>query len=194
MSRRNRRSKVSHPGIGSEKARESGPVKDLDLSKIKGAQEKLNQIQNEEQSGQEEEDSTPAPELQDLRDLIFLGRSKEMIEVGNFKFEIETLNNDEKVALLEDLSLAGKDVAFYIRPYTLSRTVVSVNNVALESMYSMYGGQEEDLDVIDKRLFVINKWQASLVETLFKKYEELVDRSYSFFNPESLEDKEKLKK
>jgi hypothetical protein len=187
-----RRSRTTHPGIGSGKSRTDKPD-ELDLSRVAGAQEMLEQLQQEDEEQEPAEAAEVPAELMDLKELIFLGRSSQLVEFGGYKFEIQTLTTDQKRDLVKDLSLTGKDIAVFIRPYTLARAIGSINGVPLERLYEVYGGEEE-ADSIDRRLFVLDKLQSVLIEKLFAEYEKLVEKSDSIFTPESAEDKKKLKK
>jgi hypothetical protein len=187
-----KRSRVSHSGIGSQKARTSAPAADIDTQKIAGAQAMLDKLQEVEGEPEEvEDDSTPAG-LRDLRELIFLGRTSKVVEIEKFKFEISTLSSNEKKELVINLGLKGaRDLAAHIRTETMAIAIRSVNGVPLEDLYGIYGGADDSASDSERRSFVVGEMQSTLVEQLFKVYEELLEKSESVLKPE---DKADLKK
>ncbi len=184
------RSRVSHSGIGSGKSRASSAPETADLSKVSGAQAMLDKLQESDQQEEapKEEPEELKAELKDLRELIFLGHSVEVVEFGGFKFEISTLGSKEKRELVIALGLKGsRDLAAHIRNETMGFAVRTINGVPLENLYELYGGDDEKADTYTKRIFVIESLQSNLVEALFKVYEKLVDESDKVLSPEGRE-------
>lgn len=184
-----KRSRVSHSGIGSQKARTSAPAADIDTQKIAGAQAMLDKLQEVEEEPEEVEDSSASAGLRDLRELIFLGRVMDEIKIDGFSFEMSTLTSKEKRDLVISLSkVSGGGVAAHLRTEALSFALKKVNGVPLEELYEFYGGSDEEADVLDKKRFILENMQASLVEKLFEKYEALVEQSESSYSESFGED------
>lgn len=185
---RKARGKATHPDVGIDRTKDVLDKAAQTAKMLEGFNVDL---------PEEEQAEEPPKELGDLRELIFLGAKSRTVKYGNFIFKISTLPTEEKSELIRDLGMAGRDVAIYIRPFTLARAIRSINGVPLEDVYELFGGEslddEPELDVTDKRLFVLDKLQSTLTEKIFKVYEELVEESEATFNVDSKEDKEKLK-
>lgn len=178
-----KRSRVSHSGIGSQKERVSELSKGIDMKKVAGAQAMLDNLQEAEEEQEVVEDDSSSDGLRDLRELIFLGKVLEEVIIDGFRFEISTLTSKEKRELVISLSqVSGGGVAAHLRTEALSFALKKVNGVPLEELYEFYGGNEEGLDVIDKKRFILENMQASLVEKLFEEYESIVERSEGLYS------------
>ena len=137
---------------------------------------------NDDKESVEEGSSEPAY----LRNLIFLGKCKKQVSFKGYTFEIETLTADEQRRLLRrimDIDDVGR--VLEVKPITLAYAVKRVNGVTIESLYD---GDDDSLDVEEKKISVLMKMQATLIDTLNKEYEGLVKTSSESFNLEDLKE------
>jgi len=141
--------------------------------------------EEEEEEELEEEPTSPNAKrkISDLKDLIFLGRLEEEVDFSGFKFKIITLSTGQQRKLVENLMLLSEAERFArVRDYTMAQVIESVNNVPLEKLCTDESIEDEHL----QRLSVISGWQSTLVDFLYKSYEDLFSRSNEGFGEDDL--------
>jgi hypothetical protein len=113
-------------------------------------------------------------ELGDLRDLIFLGKLKETVEIGGYSFVISTLSASEQRDIMKDvMSGDAADRILDIKPMAVSYAVETVNEVPLEDLCDDKSIKSKK----ERRLNVILNMQSILVEKLYQVYDNLVATS-----------------
>jgi hypothetical protein len=121
----------------------------------------------------------------DLRQLIYLGRIQDKIEVGGYVFEMKTLDSSEQDEIWMGLSfLPGENKFLVIKKPILVRSITAINGRALETLYE--GDDYRELTEQQRATRVVNKWQNALVNKLYEFYEVLLDRSNKLINPEEV--------
>ena len=126
-------------------------------------------------------------DLDDLKDLIFLGKLSQKVKVGNFSFEISTLTTSQQKEVMSSIMSDNSNATqrmLEIKPLTLSYAVTSVNGVPLENLCKA----ESKKDVAEKRLHVMMSLQSVLLEKLYKEFDELVTRSNKQLGIEDLKE------
>tara|TARA_B100000131_G_scaffold272698_1_gene273790 strand:- start:749 stop:1225 length:477 start_codon:yes stop_codon:yes gene_type:complete len=134
----------------------------------------------EQESVEEEKKNDPS----DLRDLIFLGKCQKEVSFKGYTFALETLTTDSQRKLLRrvmDIDDVGR--VLELKPTTLAYVVTHVNGVPLESLYD---GDDDSLEIEEKRIHVLLKMQANLIEALHKEYEDLVKTANDSFDIDDL--------
>ena len=112
--------------------------------------------------------------LDNLKDVLLLGKLTEKVQIGGFIFEISTISTKEQKEIINKvMSMQVENKMFDIRPATLSYALKTINGVNIEALCN----DDKILDPSDRRLDVIQNLQTNLVERLFKTYEKLLEES-----------------
>jgi len=131
-------------------------------------------------SKKEEEVSEAPPSkkmtIKNLKDLIFLGRIERDVACGECSFSMKSITAEDQrnmiakvIKLPDDLRLLNAKII------SLAFSVDRVNGVPLEDI-AEEGDFEDDFD---KKISVIKNLQISVVNKLFKNYEEIIEESNS---------------
>jgi len=175
---RDRKVSASHP-MGADRRQR---VRD----KTHGMQEKLEELENEDNVKAQKAQKLFAPEdLAGLKSLVFLGRNSDVVEFSGYKFELMTLTSSETREVVAELANRGVKMAAYVKICTLAKSIKAINN---NDFIDLYEGEEE-LSDYHKKIAIIDEWQISLINALYEKYEELANNSDAVFKDEELIDK-----
>ena len=160
--------KAEHPMAGDRSAYKGN-------SRMGEVFEKLEEVKNESQP------ETPKEEYKmpsDLKDLIVFGKVSEEVSIGGYNILISTLNAKQQRKLVSELmKLSSEDRIFYIKIYTLSEAIVSINNVPMNEISSDASIE----DSFQRKVEVISNFQSTLIEALFNKYESMNNISKEYF-------------
>ena len=172
-----------------------GNVEHDTASKIRGAinnmpegvSRALNKVRESNGEVNLEKEPEERPEIPDgLRELVLFGKIIEDVKYGPYTFKISTLTSAQQKDVFKRLfSLSNEDKIANLKVYTLTEAIISFNNAPIESLYD---GDEDNLPKFKKKEYVISQLQASLIDKLFQKYEELVKQSTDIFNNGGLGD------
>jgi hypothetical protein len=122
----------------------------------------------------QEEKNENMLDLKDLKNLVFLGKLREIIDIAGYKFVVSTLTTKQQKEIMQTIMQFDKvDRLLDLKPVTVSYSVESVNGVSLEDLCE----DDELEDIRDKKLAVILSLQSSVVERLYQVYEGLVKTS-----------------
>jgi len=112
--------------------------------------------------------------LDNLRDLIFLGRLRENIDIAGFRFVVSTLTARQQREIMQQVMTFDQvNRILDIKPVTMSYAIESINGVPLEDLC-----KEDDIeDSAERRLSVIYNMQAAVVEKVYQVYEKIVKAS-----------------
>ena len=134
-------------------------------------------------SEESDDNSSKSLNLSNLKDLIFLGRLQKEVVVGGYKFFLTTLNTKEQRTVMQKIMVVD-DVTRLLdaKPVTLAYALKTINDVNLEDICE----DEELEDSFAKRISVIMSLQVGLIESLFKSYEELIEKSSKTFEVDDL--------
>lgn len=114
--------------------------------------------------------------LKSLRDLIFLGRIEKMVECGDISFSLRSITAEDQRHMIAKLLKMPEDSRLLLsKVIALTFSVEKVNNVSLEDICE----DEELTDKYDRRMSVIQNLQVSVVNKLYRAYEELLEESNS---------------
>lgn len=105
-----------------------------------------------------------------LEKLIFIGRNSSTFSFCDHEFEISTLSNKESNDVIRKLVNIGNGDIFVARIYTLAYAIRKIDNILFDDV-------EVDSDFdnsFDKKVYVLDNMQLSLIEKLYEKYESLV--------------------
>lgn len=131
-----------------------------------------------------EKKETPVPD--GVRDLILFGKIIDNVKVGPYTFTLGTITNRQQKEIFKRLfAMSNEDKIVNLKTYTLAEAISSVNGAPLESLYY---GEDQSIPNYLKRELVVSELQSSLVDVLFKKYEELTKRSSDLFESGGIED------
>jgi hypothetical protein len=112
--------------------------------------------------------------LANLRDLLYVGKLKKEVNIAGFQFVVTTLSTRQQKDLVQKIMKADQDDRILdLKPITLSYAIESVNGSSLDLLCD----DPSIKDPSDKRISVLFQFQTSLVEKLFKVYEELIESS-----------------
>lgn len=114
----------------------------------------------------------------ELSDLFLLGFIEEDKEIGNFVFKMKTLSNGEIKEITKVINVVSKDASQIVgtQDIILAYSIVSVNGVSLEDIYS---GSEKEMSPLRKRLDVIKGLQSSVTTELLSFYTQISKKSES---------------
>jgi len=109
-----------------------------------------------------------------LNNLLFLGKLNTNVEINGMNIEVSTLNNKEHNSLIKKLYAIGTDVDLItIRAITLAFALRTIDGVKFDDI----DVEQEFESDYDKKIFVLDNMQLSVVEKLYSEYIKLVDES-----------------
>ncbi len=112
--------------------------------------------------------------LDNLRDVVLLGRLTDKIQIGGFTFEISTLSAAEQREIVSKvLKMQSENKMFDIRPVTVALCLKNINGTRLEDLCE----DTSITDPIDRRMDVVLNMQTNLVDKIFRVYENLLEES-----------------
>ena len=130
-----------------------------------------------DESDEEQDEEPPKKDvlsLSDLKNLIYVGRLKKVVEISGFEFVVTTLSTRQQKDLVQRVMRTGQDDRILeLKPITLSYAIESINGAPLESLCD----DPSIKDPSERRMYVIFELQATLLERLFQVYEELISAS-----------------
>lgn len=147
--------------------RRTGKVTHPDMESIESTEDEVERIDQEDGQtiGQNMLD------LADLKDLVFLGRLQETVDISKYKILVTTLTaNQQKEIMVNVMKLEQTNRILDIKPVTVAYAVESINGVPLEDLCE----DDSIIEKIDRRVSVVHSMQAVLVERLYQVYEKLV--------------------
>jgi len=115
--------------------------------------------------------------IKTLKDLIFLGRIERNVICGDCSFLMRSLTaEDQRIMVSKVMKLPDDLRLLNAKIISIAFAIDKVNNTPLEDLAEE---SEEHLDIHDKKISVIKNLQLSVVNKLFKNYEELLEESNS---------------
>lgn len=121
----------------------------------------------------------------DLKNLIFLGKLIESVDISGYRFEVSTLTASQQREIMQTVMQFDQlERMLDIKPVTVSYCLISINGVPLEDICE----DDELEDINERKLSVISGLQASVVERLHKVYENLVKASNKEIGLEDLKE------
>ena len=115
--------------------------------------------------------------IKTLKDLIFLGRVEKNVICGDCNFLMKSLTaEDQKIMVAKVIKLPDDLRLLNAKIISIAFAIDKVNGTPLEDLAEE---SEEYLDIYDKKISVIKNLQLSVVNKLFKNYEELLEESNS---------------
>lgn len=124
-------------------------------------------------SGQKQETDLKQNKLNDLQSLIELGCVKDSIKLGDFEFQLKTLNASERLSL-SSLKIENDEDMFNLNIKLLSLSIESVNGKPIETYHPKYSTSEH---IYMLREEIIASFQASVISSLVNFYSQLSGRS-----------------
>jgi len=147
--------------------RRTGKITHPDMESIEATEEEVEHIDQED--GQSKGQNMLG--LSDLKDLVFLGRLRETVDIAGFKIVVTTLTaSQQKEVMRNVMKIDQVDRLLDIKPMTIAYVVESINGVPLEELCE----DDSIKETVDRRVSVVNSMQAVLVERLYQVYERLV--------------------
>jgi hypothetical protein len=147
--------------------RRTGKITHPDMESIESTEEGVEHID-------QEDDQTRGQnmlELADLKNLVFLGRLHETVDIAGYKIVVTTLTaNQQKEIMRNVMKIDQVERLLDIKPITVAYVTESINGVPLEDLCE----DESITEMVDRRISVVNNMQAVLVERLYQVYERLV--------------------
>lgn len=114
--------------------------------------------------------------LKSLKDLIYLGRIERTVSCGDFTFVLKSITAEDQKNMVSKVIKMPEDVRLLnAKIVSLAFSVEKVNGVMIEELAE----DEESGDIFDKKISVIKNLQLSVVNKLFKNYEEILEESNS---------------
>jgi hypothetical protein len=147
--------------------RRTGKITHPDMESIEATEEEVERID-------QEDDQTRGQnmlELADLKNLVFLGRLQETVDIAGYKIVVTTLTaNQQKEIMRNVMKIDQVERLLDIKPITVAYVTESINGVPLEDLCE----DKSITEIVDRRISVVNNMQAVLVERLYQVYEGLV--------------------
>ncbi len=123
---------------------------------------------------QSESQNSSMLNLDNLKELIFLGKLRETVDIAGYKFVVTTLSVKQQKKVLENIMTQDQSARILdIKPLTVSYALESVNGVSPQNLCDDDSLTTED----ERRAYVIMNMQSVIVERLYKAYENLVEES-----------------
>lgn len=109
-----------------------------------------------------------------LDQLVRLGKVEDEVEIASFKFKLTTLSSVENAEVMALTSNIKEDEVKFstLRLELLGRAIVSVNDVALESLYV---GTETVK--IKRKLEILKALQQTVINSLWEAYDKIINKS-----------------
>lgn len=112
--------------------------------------------------------------IKSLKELIFLGRIDRSVVCGDFTFNLRSITvEDQKNMVIKIMKMPEEERLINAKIVSLAFSVYKINGVPTEE-YS-----EAEGTPIDKKIDVLSNLQASVINKLFKNYEEILEESNS---------------
>jgi len=124
-------------------------------------------------------------DLDNLRDLIFLGKLNEVVEISGYKFVVTTLSVKQHRDIMEHIMSTDQNARLLdIKPLTVSFIIETINNVPLEELC-----EDDDIEnPMLRRLSVVMNMQSNIVEKVYQVYEQLLETSNKNIGLENLKE------
>ena len=124
-------------------------------------------------------------DLDNLRDLIFLGKLNEVVEISGYKFVVTTLSVKQHRDIMEHIMSTDQNARLLdIKPLTVSFIIETINNVPLEDLC-----EDDDIEnPMLRRLSVVMNMQSNIVEKVYQVYEQLLETSNKNIGLENLKE------
>lgn len=121
-----------------------------------------------------------------LRQLIFLGSIEKVVSIGSFKFKMRTLSGrQQKAALALTMKHDEEERLSILRTAILSSAIVEVNGVPMSEVCAELDDSEVSGD-LEKKMFVIESLQTSVVDKLYLEYDALTKESNASVGEQNL--------
>lgn len=115
--------------------------------------------------------------IKTLKDLIFLGRIERNVICSDCSFLMKSLTaEDQRIMVTKIMKIPDDLRLLNAKIISIAFAIEKVNGIPLEDLAEE---SEENLDIYDKKISVIKNLQLSVVNKLFKNYEELLEESNS---------------
>ena len=121
-----------------------------------------------------EEEAINMLNLDNLRDLVFLGKLHDSVEISGFKFTISTLTTKQQRDVMRAvMKFDQMDRILDIKPITVAYVINTVNGVPVEDLC-----EDDTIEgVEDRKVAVVMSMQSSVIEKIYQAYEKLVEAS-----------------
>ena len=148
------------------------------MSKVSAS---LNREENQKINNIESENKKIS--MKSLRDLIFLGRIERSVEINGFLFKLTTLSvQEQKDVVFKLIKIPEENRIFNAKVISLAFAVKSINLTPLDQID--VDGNFEDLN--DKKINIMQELQVSVINKLYKIYEEMITESEYEVNIEEI--------
>ena len=148
------------------------------MSKVSAS---LNREENQKNNNIESENKKIS--MKSLKDLIFLGRIERSVEINGFLFKLTTLSvQEQKDVVFKLIKIPEENRIFNAKIVSLAFAVKSINLTPLDQID--VDGNFEDLN--DKKINIMQELQVSVINKLYKIYEEMITESEYEVNIEEI--------
>jgi len=148
------------------------------MSKVSAS---LNREENQKNNNIESENKKIS--MKSLKDLIFLGRIERSVEINGFLFKLTTLSvQEQKDVVFKLIKIPEENRIFNAKVISLAFAVKSINLTPLDQID--VDGNFEDLN--DKKINIMQELQVSVINKLYKIYEEMITESEYEVNIEEI--------
>lgn len=124
-----------------------------------------------------------------FKKLMMFGKLSDVVTFGDISIELETLNAAKQKFVIQKMNaLEQNERIYYIRLYVLAEAILNVNGQPLESLM-----ENDNKSDFDHKVEILGNMQSLLLEKLYEKYNELLEKSNNIFNPTTPEVTDNLK-
>ena len=125
-----------------------------------------------------------------FKKLMMFGKLSDVVTFGDISIELETLNAAKQKFVIQKMNaLDQNERIYFIRLYVLAEAILNVNGQSLESLME----NEDNKSSFDHKVEILGNMQSLLLEKLYEKYNELLEKSNNIFNPATPEVTDNLK-
>ena len=146
--------------------RRTGKINSPDIEKIEAVEPEVEHTNQEE----DQEEGQSMLNLKNMKELVFLGKLRETLDIGGFKFVVSTLTASQQRDIMRSIMrIDDADRILDLKLVTVSYAVETINGLPVEEFCE----DESITSVEDKRVNVVGSFQAALLEKLYQTYERL---------------------
>jgi hypothetical protein len=121
-----------------------------------------------------QQDLAKKSKIKSLKDLIYLGRIDRSVLCGDFTFNLRSITvDDQKNMVIKIMKMPEEERLINAKIVSLAFSVHKINGVPTEEYSDLDG------DLLDKKINVLSNLQASVINKLYKNYEEILEESNS---------------
>ena len=147
--------------------------KDLSVKNpvFSGAQDKISELSSKDLA-----ENPRSGLMEDMKQLLFLGKISREVKIGDYIFKIESLTEERQRSLINKImKMSDQEKVTYAKVYSVCEAVTHVNEYSIDLICEELYGEHEDVDL--RKVLFFGQLQAFIIDKIFLEYEKLLDES-----------------